>query len=97
MVFTVLQTTEIPLFLFNTVIDVPVLQVVPVVNIPFVTQRLTPMVLVTMGISQLLMEKVVDALIVQVLPVARVSQVLVVKNTVVIPQSQHIETSSCVD
>ena len=68
---------------------------VPIVDIPFVTHRLFPMVMVTMGISH--MDKVVDAPVVQVLPVARVSQVLVVKITVVIPQSQHIETSSCVD
>ena len=39
---------------------------------------------------------VVDAPVLQVVPVARVSQLLVVKITVVIPQLQHIE-KTCVD
>ena len=93
----VLVTMESPQLLVDKGVDAPIMQFVLVVDISFVIQRLIPMVMVTMVISQLLMDKVVDALIAQVLPVARVSQVLVAKITVVIPQSQHIETSSCLD
>ena len=46
------------------------MQVVQVVYIPFVTQRLIPMVLVTMEIPQLLVDKVVDALVMQVVQVS---------------------------
>ena len=66
-----------------------------VVDIPFVTQRLIPMVMVILEISQLLVDKVVDAPIMQVVPVARVSQVLVVKITVVIPQLRWTRSFTC--
>ena len=50
-----LRTIEIQRLLLNTVIDVPVVQVVQ--DIPFVTQRPIPMVLVTIEIPQLLVDR----------------------------------------
>ena len=85
-----------PVAVRRQVVDVPILQVVQVVDISFVTQRLIPMVFVTMVIPRSLVD-MVKSPIMQVVLVARVSQVLVVKITVVIPQLQHIQTSSCVD
>ena len=93
----VFVTVEIPQLLVDKVVDALVMQVVQVVDIPVVTQRPIPMVMVTLEIPQLLVDKVVDAPVMQVVQVARVSQVLFAKSTVVIPQLQHIETSSCVD
>ena len=84
MVFTVQQTIEIPLFLLNTVIDVPVLQVVAVVDISFVTQRLIPMVLVTMEIPQFFFDKAIDA------PVAQVVQIFHVVVQMPIPMVQTV-------
>ena len=54
------------------------------------------MVMVTVEDSPVARGHVVDGPILQGVPVARVSQVLVVKITVVIRQLQHIE-KSCVD
>ena len=64
-----------------------------VINIPVVAQRPFPMVLAiqqTMEIPQLLEDMVVKAPIVQVVQVVRVSHVLLVKITLVIPQLQLV-------
>ena len=53
-VLNVQKTIKTPRLLLNTVIDVPIVKVVQVVDIPVVTQRLMSMVLLTMKIPQLL-------------------------------------------
>ena len=52
--------------------EIPQLQFIKVVDTPFVTQRLIPMVLVTIAILQSLLDKVVDAPIMQVVQVAKI-------------------------
>ena len=73
-------------FTLQKTAEIPQSQFIKVVDTPFVTWRLISMVLFDV-------DKAVDAPIFQGVPVARVSKVLVVKITVVIPQLQHIEKS----
>ena len=100
MVQTVLRTPEIPQSLLDKVVYVLLCRLCRFVIFPVVAQRLFFMVQTvqqTMDTPRLLVDMVVNALIMQVVQVVRVSQVLVAKITVVIPQLQHLVKSSGVD
>ena len=73
MVQTVQRTMETPQLLLDTVVNAPVVQVVQVVDIPFVTQRLFTMVLVTIEVPQLLVDKGLVAPVVQVVQVVDIA------------------------
>ena len=98
MVQTVLRTIQIPQLLVDKVVAAPVKQVAGLSGHqhPCRGAEADPHGLADQRDSPVARGHVVDALILQVVPVARVSQVLVVKITVVIPQFQHIE-KTCVD
>ena len=92
MVQAVLRTIEIP-WLLDTVIDVPVAQVLQVVVFPVVVQRPVPTVQTvrrTKEISQFSFDKVIDV------PAGRASSTgAVVEETVVLPRLHSLRDSLC--